>query len=400
MNPSQTTRPEESTRPHTPRAPSGAAEIRDATRDWGGLARDLGPGFSELAAKHDAEDRFVQENIGALREHGFTSAQIPRELGGGGASYAHVCEFLRILARFCPSTALVHSMHQHLVATAVWRYRQDGAGEQILRLVAEHESVLVSTGASDWIDSSGEAVRVEGGYRVSGRKIFASGSPAGTFLMTSARYEDPEEGVLALHFPVPFDAEGVEVADTWRAHGMRGTGSHDILLREVFVPDGAIGARRPAGVWHPSLDVAACAVLPIVMSVYRGVAEAAAEEGIRLASRRSGDRNVQLLLGEMANELETVRMAVDGMVALVNDGDFAPAGERTNAVVVRKSIAARAAVRTVEKAVEAVGGAAYLRSCPLERWLRDVRAAHFHPIQEKRQHEFTGRFLLGLDPPA
>ena len=388
------TRADQPAESHATRRPKWVPEPQNQTREWSELAGDLGPSFADLAAKHDAEDRFVGENIDALRKHGFTSAQIPQELGGGGASYSQVCDFLRVLARFCPSTALVHSMHQHLVAASVWRYRQDRSGEQLLRHVAEHESVLVSTGASDWIDSSGEAMRVDGGYRVSGRKIFASGSPAGTILMTSARYEDPEEGTLALHFPVSFDAEGVEVVDTWRAHGMRGTGSHDVVLREVFVPESAIGGRRPAGVWHPSLEAVACVVLPIVTSVYRGVAEAAAEEGIRLASRRSSDRNVHLLLGEMANELETVHMA---MVALVNDGDFVPETERTNAVFLRKTIAARAAIRTVEKAVEAVGGAAYFRSCPLERWLRDVRAAQFHPMQEKRQQEFTGRFLLGLD---
>lgn len=399
MTPSEPTS-SNSTASRTQHVAAGGAERLGEARDWSELARDLGPSFADRAAEHDAEDRFVEENIGTLRKHGFTSAQIPRELDGGGASYTQVCEFLRVLAHFCPSTALVHSMHQHLVATTVWRYRRDRSGEAILRHVADHESVLVSTGASDWIDSSGEAVRVEGGYRVSGRKSFASGSPAGSFLMTSARYAHPAEGTLALHFPVPFDAEGIEVADTWRAHGMRGTGSHDVVLRGVFVPDQAIGARRPAGAWHPSLDVAACAVLPMVMSVYRGVAEAAAGEAVRLASPRSGDRNVQLSLGEMANALETVHMAVDTMMALVNDGDFAPGSQRTNAVVMRKTIAARAAIVTVEKAVEAVGGAAYLRSCPLERWLRDVRAAYFHPMQEKRQYEFTGRFLLGLEVVA
>jgi alkylation response protein AidB-like acyl-CoA dehydrogenase len=365
-------------------------------RDWVALAREIGPALAERAAANDAEDRFVAQGMVALQERRFMSAQVPQELGGGGASYSHVCAFLRELALFCPSTALAHSMHQHLISANVWKFRKDGSAEKILRHVAEHESVLVSTGASDWIDSSGEAVAVEGGYRVSGRKIFGSGSPAGTFLMTSARYEDPEEGTQALHFPVPFDAEGVTIADNWQAHGMRGTGSHDVVLKDVFVPEAAIGARRKAGVWHPSFDVIVTVALPIVMSVYRGLAEAAAEEAVRRAAKRAGDRNVQLLLGEMHNALETTRMAVDGMIALANEGAFAPEADRTNAVAVRKTIAAQAAIATVEKAVEAVGGAAFYRSCPLERALRDVRAAHFHPMQEKRQHEFTGRFLLGV----
>ena len=59
-----------------------------------------------------------------------------------------------------------------------------------------------------------------------------------------------------------------------------------------------------------------------------------------------------------------------------------------------------AAIQTVELAVEAVGGAAFYRSCPLERLVRDVRAAHFHPMQELRQYEFSGRIALGLDPVA
>jgi len=60
--------------------------------------------------------------------------------------------------------------------------------------------------------------------------------------------------------------------------------------------------------------------------------------------------------------------------------------------------ALRAAIRSGEKALEAAGGSAFFRSCPLERWLRDVRAAHFHPMQALRQYEFTGRVELGLDP--
>ena len=371
-------------------------ETENATStDWVALARELGPRFAEQAEAHDADDSFVAANFEVLREHGCQSIQIPVELGGAGASYSEVCAFLRELAHFCPSTALAHSMHQHLVSALVWRFRQDGATEKTLRRVAAEQLVLVSTGASDWIDSSGEAVAVEGGYRISGRKIFGSGSPAGHVLVTSARLQT-DDGTEALHFPIPFSAEGVEIADTWRAHGMRGTGSHDVVLKDVFVPEEAVTLRREAGVWHPQFDVIACVALPIVMSVYRGLAETAAEEAIRLAAKRAGDRNVQLLVGEMTNALETTRMAVDGMIALANDGDFKPEAERTNGVVVRKTIAARAAIETVEKAVEAVGGAAFYRKCRLEQWLRDVRAAHFHPMQEKRQHEFTGRYLLGV----
>ena len=69
-----------------------------------------------------------------------------------------------------------------------------------------------------------------------------------------------------------------------------------------------------------------------------------------------------------------------------------------NAVLIRKTIAAQALIAAVEKAVEAVGGAGYLRTNILERHLRDIHAAQFHPLPAKRQHRFSGRFAFGLDP--
>ena len=70
-------------------------------------------------------------------------------------------------------------------------------------------------------------------------KVFASGSPAGDMVITSAPFEDPEEGWQVLHFPVPLTAEGARIDEVWRAHGMRGTGSNNIVLEGVFVPDEA-----------------------------------------------------------------------------------------------------------------------------------------------------------------
>ena len=69
-----------------------------------------------------------------------------------------------------------------------------------------------------------------------------------------------------------------------------------------------------------------------------------------------------------------------------------------DAVLIRKTVAANACIQTVENAFEVVGGGAFFRSVGLERLLRDVHGAQFHPLQEKRQHLFTGRVALGLDP--
>lgn len=365
--------------------------------DWIEVIRELGPRFAARASAHDKDDRFVGENYAELRRQRVFSAGVPTELGGGGASYPELCEMLRVLAHSCGSTALALAMHTHTVAGAVWRWRHAGAPlEPFLRRVAAEELVLVTSGGSDFLAGSGTAKKVDGGYRVAARKIFSSGSPGGDVLMTMAVYNDPNEGPTVLHFPIALSSPGVSVADNWRALGMRGTGSNDVLLEDVFVPDGSIGARRPAGRWSPLMFVVYSIAFPLVYSVYLGVAEAARDIALREAARRREDRNVQALVGEMENELAAARMAVRHMIDAADKDRLGP--EAVNAVVIGRTLAGRAAIRATEKAVEVAGGGAFYRSLGLERLFRDVQAARFHPLQEKPQIVFTGRLALGLDP--
>ena len=377
---------------------TSAPELRT---DWAALAGQIGPGFAARAASFDETDTFVAENYAELTARRFFSAGVPAQLGGGGASHRELCAMLREMAHHCGSTALALSMHTHLLAATVWRWRQQQPVEPLLRRLAEEQIVLVSTGASDWLDSSGRADRVEGGYRVTGRKIFGSGSPAGTLLITSAVYDDPADGPTVLHFPVPLAAEGVAVLNNWRTMGMRATGSHDVVLENVFVPEGSVSLRRPQGQWHSFFNVVVTVALPLVLSVYVGVAEAAATLAQGIARKKSRDRldpNLPYLLGELDNALVTAQLAVQGMVEVCDDYAFEPTVQTANAVLIRKTVAANACIQTVEKAFEVVGGGAFFRSVGLERLLRDIHGAQFHPLQEKRQHHFSGRVALGLDP--
>ncbi len=377
------------------------AQAATGRTDWVALTREVGPAFAARAADLDERDAFVTDNYGELQAHRFFSAGVPVELGGGGATHKELCAMLSELARHCGSTALALSMHTHLLAATVWRWRQGQPVEPLLRRVAQEQIVLVSTGASDWLDSSGTAEKVEGGYRITGRKIFGSGSPAGTLLVTSAVYHDPADGPTVLHFPVALAAEGVTVLDNWRTLGMRATGSNDVVLENVFVPEGAVSLRRPKGQWHIFFNVVATVALPLVMSVYAGVAEAACDLALGIARKKTSkgpDPHLPYLLGEMNNTLVTAQLAVQSMVDLCDDYAFEPTVQTANAVLIRKTVAANACIQTVEKAFEVAGGGAFFRSVGLERLLRDVHGGQFHPLQEKRQHLFTGRVALGLDP--
>jgi alkylation response protein AidB-like acyl-CoA dehydrogenase len=364
------------------------------------LVQIIGPRFAEGAAERDHGDVFVADHYDTLKEHKVFSALVPADLGGGGVRHSAMCAFLRKLAPYCPSTALALSMHQHLVAAAVYHHGNGRPGKKLLERVAADETVLISTGANDWMESNGAVERADGGFRVSARKPFGSGSPKGGILVTSAPYHDPQEGWQVLHFAVPLSAPGVSLADDWRTLGMRATGSHTINLDSVFVPDDAIALRRPRGRFHPAWNVILAVAMPLIMSVYAGVAEAAAAIGTDQANKRQDDPTVPYLLGELTNELTTAQLAMDDMVRLANDLDFAMTLEVANAILVRKTIVAEHVLATVEKALEAAGGAGFYRKTGLERLLRDAHGAQFHPLSAKRQHRFTGRVALGLDPIA
>jgi len=370
---------------------------RTSRTDWVAVAKELVPIFASRAAGHDADDTFVADNYADLRRRRVFSAAVPTELGGGGASPAQMCEVLRTLARACSSTALALAMHTHQVLVPAWRWRHEGAPvESMLRRLAADEVIVASSGGSDWLTGSGRAERVEGGYRVTARKIFASGSPAADLFSTMAVYDDPEDGPTVLHFLIPFDAPGVRIHDNWVTLGMRATGSHDVTLDGVFVPDTALGTRRPSGRWSHAWHIVVANALPTVYSVYVGVAESARDTALRLAERRRDDRAVQEMVGAMDTELTAARLAWRSMVDAAGRGRVGP--DVTNEVMIGRTLVGHAVLRAVEAAMEVAGGAGFFRAAGLERLFRDVQGARYHALRGPAQRLFAGRLALGLDP--
>ncbi|MDB5455728.1 MAG: fadE16 [Caulobacter sp.] len=367
-----------------------------ATGGWLARADRVAEAIAADAARHDADDSFVAEAFARLKADGFFKALVPVEFGGGGADVAEICQVIRRLGAACGSTALAFAMHSHLVAVAAWRWRhQNAPTEGLLKRVAAEDLVLISSGGSDWLPSGGVAVKVEGGFKITARKPFSSGCPAGDLLSTSAVWDDPEGGPTVLHFAVPLKAQGVEVLDTWRTLGMRGTGSHDIVLTEVFVADAAVSGRRPQGLWHPLFHIIGMIAFPIIYSAYVGVAEGARAKALTVARRKADDGSLATLVGAMENAFATAELALDGMIQVATSGT--PGPETTSRVMIGRTLVGKAAIKTVERAMEVAGGAAFYRELGLERAFRDVQGARFHPLQEQPQLRYTGRVALGWD---
>jgi alkylation response protein AidB-like acyl-CoA dehydrogenase len=97
----------------------------------------------------------------------------------------------------------------------------------------------------------------------------------------------------------------------------------------------------------------------------------------------------------MENELAAADMALESMIATAATAQ--PGPETTKRVTIARTLCGRAAIATVDKAMEVAGGGSFYRSLGLERLFRDVQGARYHPLQEKVQLRYAGRLALGLD---
>ena len=114
----------------------------------------------------------------------------------------------------------------------------------------------------------------------------------------------------------------------------------------------------------------------------------------------SKDPVTPYLLGEMETALTTAKVMTADMVRMTDGYNFTADVDTVNEMVKRKTVAAEACKLTCAKAVEACGGPGFMRANGIEALLRDVMASHFHPLQEKRQHLFTGSVAMGQEPPG
>jgi alkylation response protein AidB-like acyl-CoA dehydrogenase len=361
-------------------------------------AAAIGAKVAPYAAGHDRDGTFVTEAFDELRSSGFLAIAVPEELGGSGASVRDVAMAQRELAKHCGSTALASSMHQHVTLFTAWRYRRQLPGaEATLKRIVDDRIVLVSTGGADFTRPRGRAVPVDGGYRVTGRKVFASQVPVGDVFSTMFVLDADDGTPTVLNMAVPVKADGVTVLENWDSLGMRGTASHDVEITDVFVPEERVLARRPFGVVDPPLQVIISIAMPVISAVYLGVAEAARDAAVALVAGtpRATDLSIQRQIGAMDHRLRVMSWALDGALRSVGD-DVTPALSTVVEVMAAKREIAIGGIEVCDLAMDVGGGAAFFRTSPIERCYRDVRGAKFHPFTPEQTLIHAGRVALGL----
>ncbi len=397
-----------------PPVPAGTypTPVRQGDDEFVPLAARIGAVAARHAADHDRDATFVSEAYEAMRDGGYLALAVPTELGGLGAGFRQVCYAQAELARHDGATALASAMHQYLTLLQAFRWRNgapDAAG--VLGRVAGDGIVLATSGGSDWLWPTTEAVPEDGpgpdgpepGFRVTGRKAFCSQSPAATVIATCAVVGEPGAGGEVVHFGVPMAAEGVQLVETWDTLGMRGTASHDVVFEDVWVPASKVTGRRPYGEFGGPLTAAALHFAPVVAATYLGIAAGARDDaldGLGGAARgpqaRSAVPAVVRQVGLMDATLRTAWWSLLGALDELGD-DYGPTAAGLATVMVAKRLAVTSAIEVVDLAMDALGGRAYFRRSPLERALRDVRAGTFHPFTPEATLAYAGKLALG-DP--
>jgi alkylation response protein AidB-like acyl-CoA dehydrogenase len=387
------------------------------------LAEELASDFAARAAEHDRGGSFPHEDVEALRGSGYLAAPIPQELGGMGVESVHdLLVAASRLSRGQPSVAIGANMHWiPLVNVAqLWRAASlTGAEDRAAAHARAMQQVVrdgvviaaaISEPGQDITRPSTTARRVGDGWSVSGRKIFATMSPAATLLYAAVTF-DSGDGERYGYAQIPAASPGVTIHDDWDALGMRASGSHSVTFEDVRVPDSALGGGFPVG------HAGAYIVRNISAGAFHaassaGIAEAAHATAVgglarRLAGSGAPPRS-QILAAESAIELSAIRAMLQRAGTLIDEhvvsgaawsGDDAEATVVFAEVQAAKTFINEAAVRVVDRALALSGGAGYMASHPLARAYRDVRAGAFmHPLGANRAYELIGEVALGLEP--
>jgi alkylation response protein AidB-like acyl-CoA dehydrogenase len=373
------------------------------------LAAKLGDEFAPRAAQYDAEEAFPFENYARLRETGYTTLIIPTELGGLGATMLERIKAQERLAQGCGATALAINMHFNVIGLLIdlWRKFKRPNVEAKLRRIAKER--LICGGSGSEPDNSvlvlrprTVATRVDGGWNVTGRKIFSTQSIALDFYFAEATWADAPDGPTIITFFIPpRETPGLSFKDDWHTMGMRASASRSSELNGAFVREDDVVLTRKVAQSGRITRIFAKAPFTIG-APYVGIAVAARNFTVDLMRDRpryplpypmSHLPAVYNKVGEMDLLIETARAMMYKAAAELETDDGATWARRA---VAARMVAIENSVRVVDLAQRAVGGSSYFRKLPLERYLRDARAGLFHPFDSDESLEFLGKSAFGI----
>lgn len=371
--------------------------------DWQAAARTVADALAVDAAERDAAGASPQRELALLREAGLLELLYPAALGGGGGRFTDALLAVRIIARADASIAQLLAYHYLHLTNALWRATPDQALALTRAAVAER---WFWGGASNPRDPESRLAHTDDGYRLTGRKTFASNAALADRITLRAQHRD---GFVVLL--VPGDRPGVTHGNDWDAFGQRLSESGTITFDQVAVSaDEILG--DPAASPPPRTTLVVPFHQLLIVNIYLGTAEGALSEAnryIREVSRpwqvssvdtASHDPYILEHYGNLDVELRASLALAD--VAAVA---FEAAAERDNAITpaerngaaaaiyAAKVHASRTALEVTSRIFELMGARATAGRYGYDRFWRNIRTHTLHdPVVYKARE--VGNFAL------
>src|SRR4029453_16963356 len=354
----------------------------------------------------EAGRRLPEDLTRELARAGFFRIFLPAVYGGLDLSPVEAMEVYEELARADAS-----------VAWCVWNGNVNWTTVQLSKEVARTIFADADVILANSTRPSGQAVVEEGGYRVSGRWSLVSGCQLSAWLILMCMVQKDGKpsltpsGAPESRFMLCPTAD-CEIIDTWTVGGLRGTGSHDVVARTLFVPVRYASFFPDPGVLPgPRYQFPfASRVTSGVGAIALGIARSAIEALIDLAGEKRHertslslreDRGAQTRLSQADALVRSARLFLFDTVSRLGD-DVLAGRSATIEGRAQVRLAIWHAVSSAAQAVDLVyltgGATALYASCPLERAFRDVHALTQHIAVHPRTLETTGRVLFGLEP--
>jgi indole-3-acetate monooxygenase len=376
------------------------------------VAREIGPIIREHAPEAERERRLSAPVIEALDRNGLTKMFLPRSLGGRETDPV-TC--MRVVEEIASQDAVAGWLLM-VANSAAWTF--SGFPEKTVEsIVADPDHWLTAAA----IQPPVAAHEAPGGFRLSGRRPFASGVSSASFLIVTAMVMDGEQPRMTEAGPQIFvallKASDIEIVDTWRGLGLRGSNSNDVLLKDVFVPVSHTFPMRPG--FPPNrhcqgplyrMPVMAAAVAPLIPPIALAVARNAIEEVKALSSKRVPmasmvplrDRGVaQARLGRAEAMLKAARtLAYD---SLTETWERTLAGgtstlQQKADVMLAGAQAAQTGAEVVDMMFTSGGSSAVFDSHPLQKLFRDSQVIRQHGFVCAARYETYGQVAMGLEP--
>src|SRR5215471_19719730 len=375
------------------------------------LSSDLLTKFAERCPVYDRENRFFDEDFADLKAAGYLTMNVPAELGGRGMTLAEVCREQRRLAYYAPATALGINMHVYWVGLVadLW-HRGDRSAEWLLKEAMAGE--VFAAGHSERgndlpvLLSTSKAERVDGGFRITGHKMFGTLAPVWTRYGLHATWADAEGGPKIVHAFLPRSHEGWRIVETWNTMGMRATRSDDVVLEDAYVPDKYVARIVPTGFGGADAFILGMFAWSLMgfANIY-WIAQRALDlalPGIKNKTSLGLSRTIayhpeiQHTLAEMLLDFDAIGPHIDRIAEDWSNG-VDHGGAWPAKIISAKYHAVEACWRIVDRAMEVSGGAGMFRANELERLFRDARCGRFHPANTFLVHELVAKTALGID---